>query len=266
MHHGALRALEFERIVEAVCRFAQTPLGAARLARLQPQHDLRAVASSLAATAETVRFLADNHVGLQAPADLEAILVGLAVEGRAIEPAQLLGLASFLASVDATCGAIRRARAACPILRSIADDTAAFESEIGSIRRKIDPSGEVVDDASADLKSIRDRLRKQRARLRGTLESYLRGKDTSKYPSSRSSPTGTDGMCWSCAASIAAPSLASSMGAPAAAPACSSNRSARSRSTTTSSRSSSRKPKKSTASWSNCRTSSGDAPGISSGR
>jgi DNA mismatch repair protein MutS2 len=181
MHHGALRALEFERIVEAVCRFAQTPLGAARLARLQPQHDLRAVASSLAATAETVRFLADNHVGLQAPADLEAILVGLAVEGRAIEPSQLLGLASFLASVDATCGAIRRARAGCPILRSIADDTAAFESEIGSIRRKIDPSGEVVDDASADLKSIRDRLRKQRARLRGTLESYLRGKDTSKY-------------------------------------------------------------------------------------
>ena len=28
---------------------------------------------------------------------------------------------------------------------------------------------------------MRDRLRKQRARLRGTLESYLRGKDTSKY-------------------------------------------------------------------------------------
>ena len=29
--------------------------------------------------------------------------------------------------------------------------------------------------------NLRDRLRKQRARLRGTLESYLRGRDTSKY-------------------------------------------------------------------------------------
>ena len=28
---------------------------------------------------------------------------------------------------------------------------------------------------------MRDRLRKQRTRLRGTLESYLRGKDTAKY-------------------------------------------------------------------------------------
>ncbi|HEY7286814.1 MAG TPA: Smr/MutS family protein, partial [Vicinamibacterales bacterium] len=39
----------------------------------------------------------------------------------------------------------------------------------------------VVDTASADLKLIRDRLRKQRSRLRTTLESYLRGKETSKY-------------------------------------------------------------------------------------
>ena len=30
-------------------------------------------------------------------------------------------------------------------------------------------------------RTLRDRLRKQRARLRGTLESYLRGRDTSKY-------------------------------------------------------------------------------------
>ena len=38
-----------------------------------------------------------------------------------------------------------------------------------------------MDHASAELKLIRERLRKQRTRLRGTLESYLRGKETSKY-------------------------------------------------------------------------------------
>ena len=38
-----------------------------------------------------------------------------------------------------------------------------------------------MDDASPELRAVRDRLRKQRARLRGTLESYLRGKDTAKY-------------------------------------------------------------------------------------
>src|SRR5205085_5890173 len=58
---------------------------------------------------------------------------------------------------------------------------ASFKGEIAQVRAKIDESGEVVDDASPELKIIRDRLRKQRSRLRGTLESYLRGKETAKY-------------------------------------------------------------------------------------
>ena len=181
MHPGALRALEFDRIVEAVSRFAQTPPGAARLAELQPLTDTRAVMGALAATAETVRFLADNHVSLHAPADLDAILESVAVEGRPLEPAHLVALAAFLASVDGTCASVRGARGGFPILRAVADSSASFEPEIADIRRKIDPGGEVVDDASPELRGVRDRLRKQRARLRGTLESYLRGKDTAKY-------------------------------------------------------------------------------------
>src|SRR6185436_13750894 len=55
------------------------------------------------------------------------------------------------------------------------------KQEIGHVRDKIDPAGDVVDHASAELKAIRERLRKQRTRLKGTLESYLRGKETAKY-------------------------------------------------------------------------------------
>ena len=37
MQSGAFKALEFDRIVEAVCRLAQTPPGATTLAELQPE-------------------------------------------------------------------------------------------------------------------------------------------------------------------------------------------------------------------------------------
>lgn len=181
MQPGALRALEFDRIVEAVCRFAQTPPGAARLARMEPHTEVREVAHALNAASETVRFLQDNQISLHAPAELDSMLEALGVEGRPLEPGALLALATFLASVDATAIAIRRARTNFPILRPIADSAASFEAEIADVRRKIDPGGEVADDASPELRSVRDRLRKQRARLRGTLESYLRGKDTAKY-------------------------------------------------------------------------------------
>ena len=181
MHPGALRALEFDRIVTAVSANAQTPMGGARLSALEPANEPGAVARALAATAETVRFLADGQISLQAPADLEDILASVSVEGRALEPLHLLALASFLASVESTASGIRRARGSVSNLRRIADTTASFQREINDVRKKIDPGGEVVDDASPELRSIRDRLRKQRARLRGTLESYLRGKETAKY-------------------------------------------------------------------------------------
>jgi dsDNA-specific endonuclease/ATPase MutS2 len=57
MHSGTLKALEFDRIVAAVVRLAQTPPGVERLAKLQPQDDPGAVGSALATTAETARFL-----------------------------------------------------------------------------------------------------------------------------------------------------------------------------------------------------------------
>jgi DNA mismatch repair protein MutS2 len=148
---------------------------------LAPSADALAVSDALAATAETVRFLADNQIALQASTDLETIIDSIGVEGRALDASQLVALSAFLSSVDTTCEAIRRAGAATPWLRRIADGATSFEAEIRDIRRKVDPSGEVLDDASPELKMVRERLRKQRTRLRGTLESYLRGKDTSKY-------------------------------------------------------------------------------------
>jgi DNA mismatch repair protein MutS2 len=181
MHAGTLRALEFDRIVDVVCGYAQTPMGAARLADLHPLTQGEEVTRALTATAEAARFLADNQLGLQAPGEFEEILAALGVEGRPLEPHQLFAAATFFSSVDAAAALVRRARVSFPILRAIADTAASFERETADIRRKIDPSGEVVDDASAELRGIRDKLRKQRTRLRGTLESYLRGKDTAKY-------------------------------------------------------------------------------------
>jgi DNA mismatch repair protein MutS2 len=182
MQAGALKALEFDLIVAAVGRLSQTPPGAERLSRLAPLTDAQEVTSALATTAEGARFLSGTgEIALRAPAELDAILEALAVEGRALEPLHLLGLATFLGSVEAAAGGIRRARAGFPRLAALVEPAASFEREIADVRRKIDPGGEVVDDASPELKSIRERLRKQRARLRGTLESYLRGKDTAKY-------------------------------------------------------------------------------------
>ncbi len=183
MHPPTLKALEFDRIVSVVRSLALTPLGDRRLAALAPSPDARAVAEAQAATSEAVRLLTDAPgIPLRAPADLDEALDALVLEGRALEPPRLLGLASFLESVDQCVHGIRRQPAdRFPRLAALVAPAASFEREIAGVRRAIDPAGEVFDHASPALRGIRDRLRKQRARLRGTLESYIRSRETAKY-------------------------------------------------------------------------------------
>jgi DNA mismatch repair protein MutS2 len=182
MQAGTLRTLEFEVIVEVVRQLTLTPTGADRVGDLAPDSDPATVAERLAATTETVRFLAANpSFPLRAPADLRTHLDALAVQGRALDPAGLVAVADYLDSIDQVRTAIRQRGAPFTQLRRLAEAAASFRGETADIRRKIGPAGEVVDQASPQLAGIRDRMRKQRARLRGMLESYLRGRETARH-------------------------------------------------------------------------------------
>ncbi|HAK54284.1 MAG: Smr/MutS family protein [Vicinamibacterales bacterium] len=182
MHTGAHRALEFDRVVDALRSFVQTPLGDRRVRELQPQTDPREVAQALAATSEGVRYLAETRPSLLAADDLESVLDALAMADRALEPTGLRTLAAFLASTAEVEAAIRQLPSAeAPALHRIADRTCSFADESRAVARAIDDNGDVTDDASPALRAIRARLRTQRDRLRGTLESFFRGKETSRY-------------------------------------------------------------------------------------
>jgi len=182
MHWGALRALEFDRIRSVVSGLTVTPLGRDRLAEVQPDTNASSVIAAQRSTTEGVRFLAD-HPGfpLRAPLDLDETIAALGVEGRALEPLRLLGLADYVESIELTRQAVAKVGAAFPILRALVDRVASFKQEVADVRRKIEPSGEVADNASPALASIRDRLRRQKQRLRSTLEGFLRGKESAKY-------------------------------------------------------------------------------------
>ena len=185
---ATLRTLEFDRVVAAVRSFALTPVGRTAMGRLAPMTDPAAVAETLRATTETATYLDASHpIPLEAPDDLEATISALAIDGRPLEALQLLGLARFLLSVTASAKAIRTAAGAAdgpdrwPVLQAAAGGLAEFDRETANIQRRITPEGEVADDATPRLAAIRQQLQRLRQRLRGTLESYLRGRETAKY-------------------------------------------------------------------------------------
>lgn len=182
MQPAVLHALEFDRIREALAHDTLTPLGRARALALGPSGDPAEVAHRLNATSEAVALLAGGgSLSISAPEELLALLDALQIGGQPLEPMGLVGLATFVESVDAVCAGVGRVRATMPLLSDVADAAASFAGEAAATRRAIASSGEVTDNASPALRDIRDALRRQRGKLRSTLEGLTRGRDTAKY-------------------------------------------------------------------------------------
>lgn len=180
MQPAVLRALEFDRIRDALTSRALTPLGQARLSKLEPASDPAVVSQLLALTTEAVEFEQRGHtLGVSSPDDLEGILAQLDVEAEPLEPLALVGLSRLLASVESVATAAERFGG--PALSAIGRRAASFTSEIQAVGRAIEPTGEISDRASPALREIRDTLRRQRASLRTTLDNLARGRDTAKY-------------------------------------------------------------------------------------
>ncbi len=182
MQPATLRALEFDRIREALALQTLTPPGRARALTLEPSAEPAEIQARLDTTSEAVRLLADGgSLSMQAPETLFDILEALQVGGQPLDPPALLGLATFVESVDAACAGIRRLPGTAPRLADVVSAAVSFAAEAARTRKAISPAGDVNDDASQALRDIRDALRRHRAKLRSTLEQLTRGRDASKY-------------------------------------------------------------------------------------
>jgi DNA mismatch repair protein MutS2 len=180
MQPAVLRALEFDRIREALSREASTPFGRERARTIEPSLDAADVRQRLDQTSEAKAFLAaGGSLGIDAGDELPAALDALDVASEPLMPLQLLALARFTESVETVARGVNSGNA--PLLGRIAAAIASFAGETTAVRRAIQPSGDIADDASPALRDIRDSLRRQRSKLRSALEGLTRGRDTARY-------------------------------------------------------------------------------------
>ena len=183
MQPSALRALEFDRIVEAVTDFALTPMGAERLSRLAPSTDPQQVAQWQAATTETVRFVTAHGAVPAARVERAAADPRRARRRRARARIAAAARAGDLSRLDRRVA--RRHPPRARILPAARRRHRRRRVVQGRDRRRCArrstrrARSSIMRARSCGL--IRDRLRKQKTRLRSTLESYLRGKETAKY-------------------------------------------------------------------------------------
>src|SRR5213594_619387 len=153
----AFDILEFNALRALVRCGAQTDTGRERIDRLSPisdidelQRDLRGVAEMIEIRRRGARLSFD---GIVDPTDS---ISRLRIEGAALEPIAILGVARLCERAMDARGAILAERDTCPRLFEI---VAALPGELKSLAvrltKKILPSGELDDHASPQLAGIR---------------------------------------------------------------------------------------------------------------
>ncbi len=177
MNQQAYETLELDQLLDLLARHVQTPIGRSRALHLRAVTDSGTLNHALDLTTECVHFLDSGQgFGLSGIEDPEPILNRIQVEGTMLEPKQVLELERLVAVGtglrDLLRGAEERAQYSC--LSAITNRVPDLRRLLGTIKGKVLPDGKIDDNASPELRAIRQEILSSRARIHRALESILR--------------------------------------------------------------------------------------------
>ena len=176
------KALEYDKLKRHLKRYTASELGNARVDSLSPADSLDAVHYQLKLCSEMKTFhQRTGGISLDGLSDISKTLVHTSKTGSILEPEEFLNVLK-VARLPATIKKKfkNQDHDALPRLLSIVDALPVFDDLVQAISSCINSEGVVLDQASAELRSIRRKLLKIREKIHQKLESILRSPDLQK--------------------------------------------------------------------------------------
>jgi DNA mismatch repair protein MutS2 len=179
MNSSTFSALEYGTLRQRLARYAQTPMGRARMENLAPLSDRRVLQMQLDALSEALYLLENDKTWrfTELP-DLGNAIAMLRVKGTNLEPLVIVSLARLCEQAFAARAVISENRDDCPVLwQTVQNLSPELQKTLTRITRKILPNGELDDSASPALAKLRSDINSQRSRLTKSLEALMRKAD-----------------------------------------------------------------------------------------
>jgi DNA mismatch repair protein MutS2 len=183
MQARTLKVLEFTKVKEQLLDHASSSLGREKIKNLIPSTDFQEVLRLQAETDE-----AANVIRLKGNAPISGIHdirahIKRSVIGGVLSPHELVQIASTIhvsRQMKRFIEELAGERIDIPILSEQVDKIIPLTNLEQAIKHAIDESGEVLDGASDFLRSLRNQLRSNEARVREKLESMVRSANAQK--------------------------------------------------------------------------------------
>ncbi len=174
MRERDLKALEFDKVLGLVAAHAASDPGRIAILALKPSTDSDEVRGRLRLTAELVELRA--HAGslpMQEFVDQRAILLVAAREGALLDGVSLVAVRDFVLAARHVEGFMRSRIEPFPNLGGLAISLVAPKELADALLGTLADDGGLLDDASPDLKRLRNRLREERLELEARLARAL---------------------------------------------------------------------------------------------
>jgi DNA mismatch repair protein MutS2 len=173
----SLNTLEYQKLLAIVARNAQTPMGKARFAELQPHTNRLELEKDLRLVAETLRVNEEKQVSWsfsELPDPTNAVAI-LRIRNATLEPVTLLELTRLCNQALFARSVISPEKEFAPNLwQTVENLPPTLFAAIDRINKKLLPSGEIDDTASPELARLRREINNQRSRLQKSLEGIMR--------------------------------------------------------------------------------------------
>ena len=181
MSRSAEQLLEFDRLKDIISRYTTCAPGRRSTLALLLQQNSAALDLEFALVREAVAYLREgSELGFGSLADPEPWLARLIVPGSILVTGELLDVASLMDTAQAVRQTFKEDAAKYPGLSERAAAFVDFRHLSTAIRRAILPNGEISDDASPQLKRLRENMEDARGKIHKSLEKILhaRGQST----------------------------------------------------------------------------------------
>jgi DNA mismatch repair protein MutS2 len=181
MDAATLEALEFDKVVEKAAAYAGSGPGREIVGRIQPLTDPARIRKSARRVTEIRRVIeATGRFPLEGLRDLREHLKKARIPGSILPPQALLDVSSSLqAAKDLRNFLLKHGEGHANLLR-IARELFVLEGLWRRIGVTLDESGEVLDEASEDLRLIRKETREVEERIRQRLRDILDAEETAE--------------------------------------------------------------------------------------
>lgn len=157
--HDSYELLELSAIKKQVAQYAAFSFGKQKIMNLMPIHNLLALQKELSKCREalelTYRYGAMTFGGVY---DIREA-VNDAIRNRILAPQDLLKVASVIYSIESVCQYMKQAEKDYPYLNDLISSFTHLLPLSKAIERCINKAGEIYDNASSELKSIRKNIR-----------------------------------------------------------------------------------------------------------